>query len=57
VLRVTRNARWPVGGSVALGTFPWLVSTTSVGVIVIRDRAEHLRMAEGERDQQASAIA
>lgn len=40
-------------GSVALGTFPWLVWVASVGVVVIRHRVQHLERAEGERDASA----
>ncbi len=37
-------------GSVALGTFPWLVWMVSVGVILIRHRAQHLERAQDARD-------
>lgn len=42
-------------GSVALGTFPWLVWIVSVGVVVIRGRAGHLERAEVAREQQSGA--
>lgn len=37
-------------GSVALGTFPWLVWIVSVGAVVIRHRARHLERARLARD-------
>ncbi|MBW4042545.1 MAG: hypothetical protein HIU86_10530 [Acidobacteria bacterium] len=40
-------------GSVALGTFPWLVWIVSVGAVVIRDRAHHLQRAQLTRDEPA----
>lgn len=39
-------------GSVALGTFPWLVWIVSVGIVVIRGRAGHLERAEMTRATQ-----
>jgi hypothetical protein len=42
-------------GSVALGTFPWLVWIVSVGVVVIRGRRTHLERAELSRIAQAPA--
>ena len=44
-------------GSVALGTFPWLVWIVSVGVVVIRGRAGHLERARLARQDQAVGAA
>jgi hypothetical protein len=41
-------------GSVALGTFPWLVWIVAVGIVVIRQRGMHRERAEAERDQQGA---
>jgi hypothetical protein len=41
-------------GSVALGTFPWLVWMVSVGAVIIRGRAQHLERAAMVRDPATS---
>ena len=44
-------------GSVALGTFPWLVWIVSVGIVVIRHRAQHLQRAQVARERTPVAAA
>jgi len=44
-------------GSVALGTFPWLVWIVAVGIVVIRGRESHLERAEIAREEQAATRA
>ena len=43
-------------GSVALGTLPWLIWVVSVGFVLIRDRADHLKRAESVRRDRVPAI-